>query len=72
MKTYLNAVKKICGTGDSVSSLTEAELIQLANHVPTSVVEVHLIVEECAERLTDEQIESIVALSDSVMSADVV
>jgi hypothetical protein len=34
---------------------TEGELVQVANHVPMRQVELHLVVEECAERMTEEQ-----------------
>ncbi|WFD41775.1 hypothetical protein MPSI1_000411 [Malassezia psittaci] len=39
--------------------LTKAERLQLVNHAPTSVVELHTLVEELGQRLTDEQIEDI-------------
>lgn len=35
--------------------LTRAELVQVLNLAPASEVEVHLIVEECEERLQEEQ-----------------
>ena len=35
--------------------LTQAEVLNLVNTRPRSLVEVHLIVEECEERLTQEQ-----------------
>mmetsp|Transcript_25371 Transcript_25371/g.25599 ORF Transcript_25371/g.25599 Transcript_25371/m.25599 type:complete len:131 (-) Transcript_25371:83-475(-) len=44
--------------------LTEGETLQLMNHCPSHPVEVHLIVEECAERLSDEAVASIINLSD--------
>ncbi|WFC97690.1 hypothetical protein MYAM1_000409 [Malassezia yamatoensis] len=39
--------------------LTKAERLQLVNHAPTSVVELHTLVEELGQRLNDEQIEDI-------------
>jgi DNA-directed RNA polymerase subunit F len=38
-------------------SFTKAEYMVLLNHLPQSAVEIYLIIEECAERLTDEQVE---------------
>ena len=35
--------------------LTQAEVLNLVNTRPRSLVEVHLIVEECEERLTQQQ-----------------
>ena len=44
-RQYLRAVKAICSSSSSPDSvLTEAELIQIANHVPTQQVEVHLVI----------------------------
>lgn len=37
-------------------ALTRAELLQVINLAPCSEVEVHLIVEECEERLTQQQV----------------
>jgi hypothetical protein len=36
--------------------LTRAEVLQVVNLSPCSEVEVHLIVEECEERLSEEQV----------------
>ena len=47
----LNAIKKL------KLELTEGEMVQLANHVPVSEVEIYAIVEECAERLDASQVE---------------
>jgi len=40
--------------------LTEAEMIQIANHAPTLEVEVHMLIEECHERLNEEQIAALI------------
>ena len=41
----LNAIRKLN------LELTEGEMVQLANHVPLTEVEVYTIIEDCAERL---------------------
>ena len=40
-------------------SLTKAEIMVMLNHLPTTVVEIHLIVEECVERLDEDDIQYI-------------
>ena len=42
MKEYLRNLKSICHV-DEENCLTEAELIQLSNHMPIQPVEVHLV-----------------------------
>ncbi|WFD33665.1 hypothetical protein MCUN1_000478 [Malassezia cuniculi] len=42
--------------------LTKAERLQLVNHAPMSVVELHTLVEELGQRLTDEQIDQVLAI----------
>jgi DNA-directed RNA polymerase subunit F len=41
-------------------SFTKAEYMVLLNHLPQSAVEIYLIIEECAERLTDDQVQLII------------
>jgi len=40
--------------------LTKAERLQMINLRPTSAVEMHLVVEECEERFTEEQLDNII------------
>jgi DNA-directed RNA polymerase subunit F len=42
--------------------LTRAELVQVINLAPASAVEVHLIVEDCEERLNEQQVEQLIAV----------
>lgn len=42
--------------------LTRAELLQVLNLAPVSEVEVHLIVEECEERLNEQQVADLIAV----------
>ena len=43
-------------------SLTRIEVLQMINLAPKSAVEVHLVVESCDERLTEDQIEDLLRL----------
>jgi DNA-directed RNA polymerase subunit F len=42
--------------------MTEGELLQLANHLPNTSVAVHLIVEDCYERLDEEKIDQLLEI----------
>ena len=48
--------------------LTEGELVQIANHIPLRQVELHLVVEECCDRLTEDQISVVLERIASVYS----
>ncbi|OQR90948.1 hypothetical protein THRCLA_22498 [Thraustotheca clavata] len=48
--------------------LTHAEKLQFLNHCPTELVDVHLIVEDCAGRFTEDQIDTLLAISVNTLS----
>ena len=50
------------GGGRRKGGLTRAETVQLVNLRPSTAVELHAIVEECAERLSDAQVAKVLAL----------
>jgi len=57
-----------------IYKLTIAETIQLINLRPTSAVEIQLIVEECEDRLSEQQVDAIAQLVDQhfpIITADV-
>lgn len=46
-------------------TLTEVELMQLANHPPKEPVEVYILVDNCASRMSDDDVNNIVDLTKS-------
>lgn len=60
IKNFVEQLRKV--STDGKFELTDAEILQLVNCQPRSLVEIHLIVEECEERLTPEQAQDLLEL----------
>lgn len=56
--------------GGRKTGLTKAERLQICDLAPTELVEIHLIVEECESRFTDEELEEILAAVRRSLSTD--
>ena len=50
---------------------TEAEMMQLSNTIPKHEVDIHLIIEDCFNRFTEEQIEMLLKMFSQELSYDV-
>ncbi|DBA03958.1 TPA: hypothetical protein N0F65_010611 [Lagenidium giganteum] len=48
--------------------LTAAEKLQFINHCPTELVDIHLIVEDCAGRFTEAQVEELIAIVEDTLA----
>lgn len=54
LQKFLEAIKDY--------NLTKAELVQIVNLKPTSLVEIYLCVEQCEDRLSEDRIEELLQL----------
>lgn len=50
-------------------ALTPSETLQFINHIPMELVDVHLIVEDCAGRFTDAQVEQLIRVVKSTLGS---
>lgn len=50
-------------------ALSPAEKLQFMNHLPTELVDIHLIVEDCAGRFSEEQIEELRRIVERTLAA---
>merc|ERR1712129_386304 len=59
---YLEEACCVCQSPESIAAFMKAcEIFNLINEQPGTLVEIHLIVEECEERLTQEQVQELLA-----------
>ena len=50
------------GTADNGYGLTDGEMLQILNHMPTELVELHLIIDDLPSRMSDERQEELLQL----------
>lgn len=65
---FVEELQKLSSAGNF--ELTGAEILQLVSNQPRSLVEIHLIVEECEERLTQEQVQTLLKLCYTLTEED--
>ncbi|KAF1327657.1 Calcitonin gene-related peptide-receptor component protein, partial [Globisporangium splendens] len=63
IKHFLREIEK------AAIHLTPAEKLQFINHVPVELVDVHLIVEDCAGRFSETQIEELIQIVEQTLAA---
>lgn len=61
IKHFLRQVEK------AAIQLTPAEKLQFINHIPVELVDVHLIVEDCAGRFSETQIEELIQIVEQTL-----
>ncbi|OQR83942.1 hypothetical protein ACHHYP_14106 [Achlya hypogyna] len=55
-------------TEASAFELTHAEKLQFLNHCPTELVDIHLIVEDCAGRFSEDQIDALLSIAVNTLA----
>eukprot|EP00743_Colponemidia_sp_Colp-15_P012243 GILK01013869.1.p1 GENE.GILK01013869.1~~GILK01013869.1.p1 ORF type:complete len:153 (-),score=23.76 GILK01013869.1:101-559(-) len=63
------SIEKATAALDSQFKLTRLERLQIINLRPDKPVEVHMIVEECPERMTSQQVDDLIQCVTSVLPA---
>ncbi|KAI9917424.1 hypothetical protein PsorP6_012597 [Peronosclerospora sorghi] len=49
--------------------LTSAEKLQMINHIPTELVDMHLIIEDCAGRFSETQVDELTRIVERTLAA---
>jgi hypothetical protein len=50
--------------------LTPAEKLQFINHIPTELVDIHLIVEDCAGRFSETQVDELIHIVERTLAVE--
>ena len=53
-----------------LSDLTSAEKLQFINHIPTELVDIHLIVEDCAGRFSETQVDELIRIVERTLAVE--
>ncbi|KAG6599795.1 calcitonin gene-related peptide-receptor component protein [Phytophthora cinnamomi] len=51
-------------------ALTSAEKLQFINHIPTELVDIHLIIEDCAGRFSETQVDELIRIVERTLAAE--
>ncbi|POM64858.1 hypothetical protein PHPALM_19579 [Phytophthora palmivora] len=51
-------------------TLTSAEKLQFINHIPTELVDIHLIIEDCAGRFSETQVDELIRIVERTLGAE--
>ena len=52
--------------------LTSAETLQFINHIPVELVDVHLIVDDCAGRYSETQVDNLIHIVERTLAAELI
>ena len=52
--------------------LTAAEKLQFINHIPMELVDIHLIVEDCAGRYSETQVDTLIQIVERTLAAELI
>ncbi|CAH0486002.1 hypothetical protein KXD40_006381 [Peronospora effusa] len=55
-----------------LSALTSAEKLQFINHIPTELVDIHLIVEDCAGRFSETQVDELIRIVERTLAVELI